>query len=107
LSLQEEEDRYLEMALNNPSRPEIVYLLVYNPGTDQEGVHTTDYPKDGSGSEVVLAFEELDDCISFANVLKANPSFPLEPIPTPAPLQQMEPAMAGMGLSVMVVPAEG
>jgi hypothetical protein len=106
-SLQEHEDQYLQIAMNNqntPNQPEIVYILMYNPGTDQEGVHTTEFPKDGSGSEVILGFEELGDCIQFANALKTNPNFPLEPIPTPVPLEQMQPAMENIGLSIMVVP---
>lgn len=103
-SLQELEDQYLGLAIQNNSRPEIVYILMYNPGTDQEGVHTTEYPKDGSGSEVVLGFEEIADCVDFSTALKQNPNFPLEPIPTPAPFDQMQAAVQGMGLNILIVP---
>jgi Protein of unknown function (DUF3110) len=104
-SLQEQEDKYLELASQNAgAQPEIVYILMYNPGTESEGVHTTEYPKNGSGNEVILGFEELSDCVQFATALKTNPDFPLEPIPTPAPLQQMQASVGAMGLSVMVVP---
>jgi hypothetical protein len=104
-SLQEQEDSYLEMAASNPNQPEIVYILMYNPGTDQEGVHTTEFPKDSEAAEVILGFEELGDCIQFASALKGNPNFPLEPVPTPTPLQQMQSAVESMGLSIMVVPS--
>jgi hypothetical protein len=77
---------------------------MYNPGTDQEGVHTTEYPKDGSGAEVILGFEDLQNCIHFATALKENPNFPLEPIPTPAPLPQMKASVESMGMDIMVVP---
>jgi hypothetical protein len=104
-SLQEQEDKYIDMASQNVfTQPEIVYILVYNPGTEKEGVHTTEYPKDGSGSEVILGFEELGDCVQFATALKSNPDFPLEPIPTPAPFQQMQASVETMGLRIMVVP---
>jgi hypothetical protein len=104
-SLQEQEDKYLEMASQNSrAPPEIVYILMYNPGTDKEGVHTTGYPKDGSGNEVIIGFEELGDCVQFATSLKLNPDFPLEPIPTPAPFQQMQASVETMGLRIMVVP---
>lgn len=102
--LQEQADSYLEMAARNPNKPEIVYIIMYNPGTDQEGVHTTEYPKN-SEAEVILGFEELGDCVQFASALKGNPNFPLEPVPTPTPLQQMQAAVESMGLSIMVVPS--
>jgi Protein of unknown function (DUF3110) len=106
VSIQEQEDMLLEQAAQNTAaKPDIIYILMYNPGTDQEGVHSTEYPKD-SGSEVMLGFESIEDCIDFSNVLKADNSFPLEPVPTPTPLGQMEAACAGMGLSIMVVPQQ-
>lgn len=104
-SLQEQENQYLELASQNPgAQPEIVYILMYHPGTDQEGVHTTEYPRDGSGSEVILGFEELGDCAQFAMALKMNPDFPLDPIPTPAPFDQIQTSLGAVGMNIMVVP---
>ena len=107
LSIQEQEDFLLEQASQNvaSTKPDVIFILMYNPGTEQEGVHSTEYPKE-SGSEVMLGFESIEDCISFANMLKADPTFPLEPVPTPTPLPQMESAVAEMGLSIMVVPSQ-
>ncbi|KAG7366062.1 DUF3110 domain containing protein [Nitzschia inconspicua] len=104
-SLQEQENQYLELASQNSgAQPDVVYILMYNQGTDQEGVHTTEYPRDGSGNEVILGFEELGDCAQFAMALKMNPDFPLDPVPTPAPFQQMQASVGAVGLSIMVVP---
>mmetsp|Transcript_11269 Transcript_11269/g.26761 ORF Transcript_11269/g.26761 Transcript_11269/m.26761 type:complete len:180 (+) Transcript_11269:416-955(+) len=107
VSTQEQEDYLLDQAAKNidGSKPEIVYILMYNPNTEQEGVHSTEYPKD-SGSEVMVAFESIEDCMSFSMLLKDDPNFPLEPVSTPAPYGQLESACAGMGISIMVVPEQ-
>ena len=75
LSIQEQEDFLLEQASQNvaSTKPDVIFILMYNPGTEQEGVHSTEYPKE-SGSEVMLGFESIEDCISFANMLKADPT---------------------------------
>lgn len=108
-AIQIQENMYLELATKGEgviARPEMVYIMMYNPGTAQEGVHTTEFPK-GSGSEVMLAFESLDECAKFSNMLKEDQNFPLEPVPTPTPLEQMEMACQQMDLQIKVVPAEG
>jgi hypothetical protein len=107
LTIQDQEDLLLEQAVQNvvAPKPDIIYIIMYNPGTDQEGVHTTEYPKE-SGSEVMIGFESIEDCINFSNMLKSDPAFQLEPVPTPTPYGQMDAACAGMGLSIMVVPEQ-
>ena len=104
-----QETKYLQLAASSGegvvSNPEIIYILMYNPGTTEEGVHTTEFPK-GSGEEVMLAFESLEESYQFANMLREEPSFPLDPVPTPAPLAQMETACQQMGLTIKIVPAE-
>ena len=104
--IQEEEDRYLQLAVEGEgvmAKPEIVYVIMYNPGTDQEGVHTMEYPR-GSETDLLLAFEFIGDCVNFANMLKEDPNWPQEPVPTPTPLAQMEIACSEMGLPIKVVP---
>ena len=107
--IEELEDRYLELATKSEgvmAKPEIVYIMMYNPGTPEEGVHTTEYPK-GSGADVMLAFESLEECVAFSNLIRDDKSVPLEPIPTPTPLQQMEMAVQSMGgLTIKIVPTE-
>ena len=107
--IEELEDRYLELATKSEgvmAKPEIVYIMMYNPGTPEEGVHTTEYPK-GSGQDVMLAFESLEECVAFSNLIRDDKSVPLEPIPTPTPLKQMEMAVQSMGgLTIKIVPTE-
>lgn len=103
-----QEDLYLARASETQGqiRPEIVYILMFNPGNpNEEGVHTTEYPRD-SGSEVMIAFESIDECYQFASVLKDDPTIAAEPIPTPAPFDQMEKACWEMGITLQVVPEQ-
>ena len=108
----QEQDFWQRSADSNQvtERPEIVYILLYNPGTAEEGVHTTRFEEDNT--EILWAFVELDDCMQFATLLKETeppPEFNMalypEPIPTPAPLSQMETASRDMGLLLRIVPA--
>eukprot|EP00977_Amphora_coffeiformis_P029028 scaffold38322_cov191-Amphora_coffeaeformis.AAC.5 len=89
------------------SIPEIVYILLYNPGTAEEGVYTTTI----QGTEILWAFADVTDAAAFAELVKTHeppPQFNLalypEPIPTPAPLVQMQTAAVDMGLLLRVVP---
>ena len=86
----------------NNIRPEVVYIIVFNPGTEQEqGVHTIEFPK-GSGYNVLLAFESDDECIEFAKMLKNMHFF--HPVPQMANLSELEVFCQGLGLPVKVVP---
>lgn len=44
---------------------------MFNPRSDDEGIHTIEVPA-GSGNNVLLAFEEKVDCVRFALVLEAQ-----------------------------------
>ena len=111
-AVQEQETVFWQRSEEAPSTPpEIVYILLYNPGTAEEGVYTTTLVDDGT-TEILWVFVELTDALEFADLLKANeppPKFNLalypEPIPTPAPLAQMETAAVDMNLVLRVVPA--
>ncbi|CAB9507742.1 expressed unknown protein [Seminavis robusta] len=105
--VQDQEEYYLQLAVQNEGNtntPEMIYILVYNPYTDEEGVHTTEYPKE-SGKQALLVFEALEDCRQMASLLAVEPSVPGEPVPTPAPLAQMEMACQQMEWTIKVVPA--
>jgi len=52
-------------------RPEQVHVILFNPHTEEEGMHTIEYPK-GSGTNVILAFEDSNDCNVFSEHLKAQ-----------------------------------
>lgn len=107
-SIQQEEDRYLELATQGEgvmARPEVVFVIMYNPGTEQEGIHTVEFPR-GEESDLLLAFEAIEDCVNFSNMLRQDPNWQQEPIPTPTPLDQMELACSQMGLPIKVVPTQ-
>jgi len=99
---------YLDAAVQNDAnpKPEIVYIIMYNPGQAEEGVHTTEYPK-GSDEQVVLSFETVEDCIDFATKLKEDPSLYLpDPIPTPSPFEPLQMSCQQMNMQVKVVPSQ-
>jgi hypothetical protein len=52
-------------------KPSNVHIILFNPHTIDEGVHTVEYPI-GSGSNALLAFESADECANFAAVLKSQ-----------------------------------
>jgi Protein of unknown function (DUF3110) len=102
-SIDELEAQYIQLADAQHSAPEMVFILVYKPYTDEEGVHTTEYPK-GSGQQAMLVFESIDDCRYLSSVLAVEPTVPGTPVPTPAPLAQMEQACQQMGWAIKVIP---
>ena len=103
--VQHQELMYLEMAKSSgpASPPDVVYILIYNQGTPQEGIHTVEYPK-GSESDVLLAFEDLAECYKFAEMLKADPNWPEVPVPSPTGFEQISQACQQMGLPIEIVP---
>lgn len=50
-------------------KPETVYVVVFQPGTMNQGAHTIEYPQ-GSGNNVVLAFESFEASLKFAESLE-------------------------------------
>jgi len=50
-------------------KPDEVHIILFNPDTEQEGVHTIEFPK-GSGNNVILAFENAQACDMFSKLLK-------------------------------------
>ena len=79
------ENAYFQMALEGEgvvAKPEVVYVIMYNPGTEEEGIHTMERGE----SDVLLAFESIEDVNYFANVLREDPNWQQEPIPTPTQL---------------------
>jgi hypothetical protein len=52
-------------------KPSNVHIILFNPDTIDEGVHTVEYPI-GSGSNAILAFESADECANFATMLKSQ-----------------------------------
>jgi hypothetical protein len=54
--------------------PQTVTIILFHPGTEQQGVHTIEYPK-GSGTNMILAFESKLACRKFADSLKEQNFF--------------------------------
>ncbi len=71
----EQRRRSREEGEERPSPPpESVHLILFHPETPderQQSVHTIEYPM-GSGDNWILAFENGDDCASFANELRRD-----------------------------------
>ncbi|KAL7467142.1 hypothetical protein ACHAXS_007403, partial [Conticribra weissflogii] len=49
--------------------PESVHIILFQPDTPQQHVHTIEFPK-GSGNNIILAFEDGVDCKNFAIQLR-------------------------------------
>ena len=58
---------------NVDCRPENVHIIVFHPGTTQQGVHAIEFPL-GSGHNFILAFESQEDCDAFIVMLKQEGS---------------------------------
>ena len=54
--------------------PESVHIILFLPDTPQQHVHTIEYPK-GSGSNILLAFEDEYECHVFAKMLVRDLGF--------------------------------
>ena len=61
-----EQSRYIEQETN---LPESVHIILFNPDTPNQNVHTLEIPK-GSGNNMILAFEDGTDCEMFAQSLR-------------------------------------
>jgi len=55
-------------------KPEDVFIIVYNPDTEEQGVHTLEVPK-GSGINFILAFEDEEVCQTFCASLRDQQFF--------------------------------
>lgn len=80
-------------------------MIVYNPSSNEEGIHTMKYPR-GSDTEVLLAFEGLADCIEFSRVIQEDPGMQHKPVPTPTQTVMMENACKDMNLPMKIVRME-
>jgi hypothetical protein len=57
-----------------------VYVLIYNSGSDHEGIHSLKL----NGEDTILLFEDEDDAVRFATLLEAQDF----PVPT---VEQIDP----------------
>ncbi|MEB3351263.1 MAG: DUF3110 domain-containing protein [Cyanobacteriota bacterium] len=76
-----------------------VHVLLFDAGTDQEGIHSLEL----GGRTIVLLFEEADDAVRYAGLLAAQ-DFP-EPTVEPMDRQEMEMFCQEAGYEARFVPA--
>lgn len=55
-------------------RPEFVHIILFSVGTSREGAHSIEFPQ-GSGNNVLLAFEDELECGEFIEGLKEQDFF--------------------------------
>lgn len=101
LRLRIEKSEVLGPGIENRPKPRDVYIILFEPDTDDEGVHTIEFPK-GSGNHVILAFESLSQCELFADTLRNQQFF--DPEPTEILLRDLEEYCDPLGVQVQVVP---
>jgi len=84
-------------------KPSEVHIILFQPSTENEGVHSIEYPK-GSGNNIILAFESKLECDLFAANLKEQYFF--NPSPYQIELTQLEDECQIMGVDIQVVPTD-
>ena len=87
--------------VDEDDKPEDVYIILFNPDTDREGVHSIEFPKD-SGHNMILAFESKAECEQFSRSLKEQHFF--DPTPQEMKLEFLENYCEQIGVEVQVVP---
>ena len=85
-------------------RPESVHIILFNPQTKHEGMHTIEYPRN-SGKNLCLAFESHFECDRFASQLteSGGGSFS-DPVPYEMALDTLDTYCQNLGVHVQVVP---
>jgi|AntRauTorckE5430_2_1112549.scaffolds.fasta_scaffold01139_2 hypothetical protein len=87
--------------IDEDSMPEDVFIILFNPDTEREGVHTIEFPK-GSGNNMILAFESKQECGQFSESLKEQDFF--DPVTQEMKLEFLEDYCEQIGVDVQVVP---
>ena len=91
--------RHWSVPINEAVAAELVHVLLFDAGSDQEGIHSLEL----AGRTVVLLFEQRDDAERYAGLLEAQDF----PTPTVEPLEreEMERFCAEAGYEARFVPA--
>jgi hypothetical protein len=87
--------------IDDDLKPTKAHIVLFNPGTDREGVHTIEFPK-GSGNNLILAFESRIECEQFSDLLKDQNFF--DPSPQEMDLESLEEYCHQIGVKVQVIP---
>mmetsp|Transcript_16204 Transcript_16204/g.33912 ORF Transcript_16204/g.33912 Transcript_16204/m.33912 type:complete len:230 (+) Transcript_16204:91-780(+) len=81
--------------------PESVHIILFQPDTPQQHVHTIEFPKD-SGNNIILAFEDGADCRKFALQLRELEF--LDPAPEETDFEPLAQHCQSIGMHVAIVP---
>ena len=78
------------------------HVVIFQSGTMNQGAHTIEYHPQGSGNNVVLAFESYHACLHFAESL-AEQHF-VDPEPLEFDTDKLEAYFDRLGVAVQVIP---
>jgi hypothetical protein len=98
---QSRDDFQFIFEIDEDLKPTKAHIILFNPGTDREGVHTIEFPK-GSGNNLILAFESRTECEKFSALLKDQNFF--DPSPQEMDLESLEEYCDQIGVKVQVIP---
>lgn len=106
--IEQQQSQYYDLIMadeqdGGATRPVNVFIIVFNPESDEQGVHAIEFPQ-GSGNNIILAFESEKDCTEFSDMLKQDSMQFHEPIPSETELEGLESFCSAMGVPVKVVP---
>lgn len=106
--IEQQQSQYYDLIMadeqdGGATRPVNVFIIVFNPESDEQGVHAIEFPQ-GSGNNIILAFESEKDCTEFSDMLKQDSMQFHDPIPSETELEGLESFCSAMGVPVKVVP---
>jgi hypothetical protein len=98
VKLLQEQSNY---ALEERTVPEAVHIILFHPGTEEQHVHTIEFPQ-SSGNNIIMAFESEGECVEFANKLQ-DLEF-VDPSPEQTMFEPFAEYCEMSGMSLMIVP---
>lgn len=98
LARQREAFQFIFGDVEDDMKPDDVHIILFNPNTDREGVHTIEF----QGNNMILAFESRFECDQFSACLKKQHFF--DPTPQEIKLASLEDYCEQIGVKVQIVP---
>jgi len=98
LARQKEAFQFIFGDVEDDMKPDDVHIILFNPNTDREGVHTIEF----QGNNMILAFESRFECDQFSACLKKQHFF--DPTPQEIKLASLEDYCEQIGVKVQIVP---
>lgn len=98
LARQKEAFQFIFGDVGDDTKPDDVHIILFNPDTEREGVHTIEF----QGNNMILAFESRFECDQFSACLKEQHFF--DPTPQEIKLNSLEDYCEQIGVKVQIVP---